>query len=206
MKLENFKTLEDPQSYSFRISIRGYSTHFAIGDLPLDVYNYWIDNDIELLLEPEEAAAYGVPDYADIFKGEYWNDIDHKFEDSGYVLSDSTSMAIRDATGKLIQSLALTKASLDSAGLKYSEYQVFDVESLVKDDSVYLIEQGGYGDTFTAHIATSEPFSLNDFRFSISKVNGQEFISQVFYGGNLVEFDLDSCGMNDETSIICFKR
>lgn len=205
MKLDNFKPLEQPQSYSFGISIRGYETHLAIGDLPLDAYSYWIENDIEILLEPEEAEEYEVPDYANIFKGEYWNEIDHQIEESGFVLSESTSMIIRDADGKLVQSLELTKDSLDLAGLKYSDDEVFDVKSLAEGDAVYLIEQGGYGETFTGCIVTSKPFSINNLSFSIAKVNGVEFINQVFYEENRVNFDRDCDCIDVETSIDIFK-
>ena len=190
---------------SYQIRVRGYDTRFAVGKLSLEAYDYWSEQDAEVLLNADEAEQYDIPDFANIFDGEDWAELDHEHDCDGFVLNEYTLVDIFDPSGNCVKNFCLTRNALAQAEFYLTDHDVFEAQSLTHNTCAYVIEYGGYGETFVGHFKSEVPFSPTNFTFSIAKVNGKEFVDAVIYDGTPIEFR-GNCGQLDaESSIDIYK-
>ena len=193
---------------NYKVKIRGSMSRIVSGELEQKTYDYWLnkageDDDINILLEPDDLEDYSLPVYANLFSDEYWDEIDHKIDHYGAVLGDLTRLWVSDENGCVILESVVNRNSFDDLKLNYTQSNLYELASLSKNEHIYIIDKSEYGESLEGLI-TDAVFDINKLIFKIVNIYGVEMVESITYDGTQVELSICGDNISTETAINIF--
>ena len=196
-KEELMQTLKfTPREY--RLEMSGYGGEVVIGTVEPEVYEYFVENDIDL-----EEYAYdweneaGVPDDKQPFEPGSWHECDNIAHENGVEMYSSCWVTVYDENGEQVWEHNLDVGELDEDGIEVEgsseEYVNWHTGKVVFYGQNF--EKGLF---FGGPFELTAPFDPKKLTFYTDDIDGWEICSSVSYAG--VDIDSDDYDTTGKSS------
>ena len=193
-KEELMQTLKfTPREY--RLEMSGYGGEVVIGTVEPEVYEYFVENDIDL-----EEYAYdweneaGVPDDKQPFEPGGWHECDDIAHENGVEMYSSCWVTVYDENGEQVWEHNLDTSDLDADGI---EVECFGEEYVNHHEGkvVFYGQNFEKGLFFGGQFELTAPFDPTKLKFLTDDIDGWEICNYVSYAGEDIDsYDYDTVG------------
>lgn len=190
-----------PRTYT--VELWGYGGEIAIGTVKREIYDYFIENEIEI----DEVAndwdnEAGIPDELMPFPPGEWYECSDIYHESGISMGDSGTITIYDENRNEIWSHSLDTDLLADDGVNSEEMSEIYIGDQKAGTVVFYGEMTEKGTLFEGDILLKQPFDPKKLSFQYDDVEGDKvFLSLMYDGEDIDNEGGDSIGKGSDFSL-----
>jgi len=168
---------------TFSIRCWGYGGEIVLGSVERDVYNYFVEHDVDLEEYATQWASEDceIPDNFRPFSPGEWYDCDDVCHENGVEMSEYCKILIEDSEGNTVWEHVLEPFMLEESEVEVECYDEYYAEFHDPGNIVFLGQSIEKGTFFGADIELTAPFDPTKLKIVYTDVEGLLIMSSLFY-------------------------
>ncbi len=168
---------------TYNVRCWGYGGEIVLGTVERDVYNYFVEHEIDLTEYAIEWADEDceIPDNFCPFGPGDWHECDDICHENGVEMSEYCRILVEDSEGNTVWEHTLEPFMLEDSEVEVECYDEYYAEFHSPGSIVFLGQSIEKGTFFNAEFELTAPFDPKKLKVVYSDVEGLLLMSQLFY-------------------------